>query len=308
MPEPDNANSSLSVPHLCGLLLGALGIAFAPIFVVLANRFGGVGMWDAAFWRVFIGALVMGAFLGLRGKSLLPEKGKATNGWMWLWFPGVLFGADFWVWHWSFDHTTVANSTLLANTSILWVTLFAWWVWKERITKLFVWGALVAFAGMALLVLSSANREPPANGSPVFGDGLALATAFFYGSYQLSIKRYRREHSAPVLLFWASLIAAIVLFPVALLQSDPFLSKNAAGWWMLIGVGVVSHACGQGLIAWSLGSLPSSLAAVLLLTQPVLTAFLGVALLGQKLVPWQIGGAALVVTGLFFAVRGQIRR
>ncbi|NNE90089.1 MAG: DMT family transporter, partial [Verrucomicrobiales bacterium] len=262
---------------------------------------------------VFIGALAMGVVLSVTGgfrnftkTHAEPKPGGLPLGW--LWFPGIIFAGDFWAWHWSFEHTSVANSTLLANTAILWVTLFAWLVWKEKITSRFVFGALIAFGGMVLLVISSSGREPPRAGNPVFGDFLALLTAVFYASYQLSMKRYRRERPAPQLMFCASAVAALVLLPLALIHKDAFLPSSPAGWWPLIGLGVVSHACGQGLIAWSLGGLPSSLASVILLVQPVATAFLGKWILGQKLVPWQIAGACLVLLGLFFAIRGNTRR
>jgi len=62
------------------------------------------------------------------------------------------------------------------------------------------------------------------------------------------------------------------------------------------------------LIAYGLGGLPASLASVSLLVQPVATAFLGVWLLAQPLVPIQMLGAVIVVTGLFFAIRGQMVR
>ncbi|MEX2578634.1 MAG: DMT family transporter [Verrucomicrobiales bacterium] len=299
----------VSIRHLLGLFAGALCIAFAPIFAVMsATGDGAVGMWDAAFWRVFIGAGALGLLFGMKRQRLLPVRGDFRDGHVWLWLPGLVFAGDFWAWHWSFEHTSVANSTLLANTAILWVTLFAWLVWKERITRLFTVGAVLAFAGMAILMLSSTRREPPTAGNPVFGDFLALLTAGFYAAYQLSMKRCRRSHSAPVLMFWASAVAAAVLLPLALVHEDPFFPTAAAKWLPLIGLGVLSHACGQGLIAYGLGGVPASLASVSLLVQPVATAFLGVWILGQPLVPWQGVGAVVVVMGLFVAVRGNLRK
>lgn len=298
--------TQISLPHLGGVIGGAACIAFAPIFAVLSMRGeNGVGSWDAAFWRVLIGAIALAILFGVQRKRIIPRKSDFEFGHGWIWLPGIAFGFDFWAWHWSFEHTTVANSTLLANTSILWVTLFAWAVWKERITTRFVAGALAAFVGMAVLMLSSGSRITPNDGNPVFGDILALITAVFYATYQLSIKRYRREHSAPVLMFWASVVASLVLLPVALSHPDRFLPYDFAGWLPLIGLGVISHACGQGLIAWSLGGLPSSLTAVTLLIQPVLTAVLGILILGQILIPLQIVGAVIVVIGLFLAIRGR---
>lgn len=301
------SHTHVSPRHLVAVIAGALCIAFAPIFAVLSRQGdGAVGMWDSAFWRVFLGAIALGILFGIQRNRLIPKREEFQGGYMWLWLPGIVFAGDFWAWHWSFEHTSVANSTLLANTAILWVTLFAWLVWKEKITKLFAAGAGVAFAGMGILMLSSTTREPPTAGNPIFGDFLALLTAGFYASYQLSMKRFRRDHSAPRLMFWASAVAALVLLPLAWFHSDPFWPGSASVWGALIGLGVLSHACGQGLIAYGLGGVPASLASVTLLVQPVATAILGIWILGQPLVPSQMVGAAIVVIGLFFAIRGRV--
>lgn len=309
MRSGDQPAPSISLRHYLGVIAGALCIAFAPIFAVMsATGDGSVGMWDAAFWRVFFGAAALGLLFGLRRKRIFPNREDFSESHAWIWLPGLVFALDFWAWHWSFEHTSVANSTLLANTAILWVTLFAWLVWKERITRMFILGAIAAFVGMAILMMSSTRRVPPTDGSPFFGDLMALLTAVFYASYQLLMKRHRRNHSAPVLMFWASAVASIFLLPLALIHGDPFLPADGLKWLPLIGLGVVSHACGQGLIAYGIGGVPASLASVTLLIQPVATAILGVWILGQPLVPWQVAGAVVVVSGLFFAIRGQMRR
>lgn len=310
MTERKPSPPAISPRHLLGLVVGALCIAFAPIFAVQGVRYGGVGMWDSAFWRVFLGAVALALLLMLQGERLVGPEGIPTGedrlrGWLWI--PGIIFAGDFWAWHWSFEHTSVANSTLLANVAILIVTVFAWLVWKERLSRSFVGGAAVAFAGAALLMLSSAKRQSPTGGNPVFGDLLALLTACFYASYQLTMKRYRRVRSAPVLMFWASAVAALCLLPLAWWHEDPFWPANGwKGWWPLIGLGVLSHACGQGLISYGLGGVSASLASVVLLVQPVATAVLGVVLLGQPLVLWQTVGGIAVVAGLFVAIRGQV--
>ncbi len=288
--------------HFLSLVIGALCIAFAPIFVVLAGRIGGVGMMDAAFWRVAIGAVVLAFVVLPRGQAFPAGTRLGT----WIWLPGVLFAADFAVWHASFAHTSVANSTLLANVSIVLVTLFAWWIWKEKIAPMFIVGAGIAGLGVVLLIFSSSTRgEVVPGGNPVLGDALGIATAFFYASYLLSTKAFRRVHSAPRLMFWSSSLAAAILLPIALWHGDPFWPSHQAGWWPLIAVGVISHAGGQGLIAYSLAGLPATLAAITLLLQPVATALLGWMILGQGMVPWQMAGGTAVLIGLGIAVRFQ---
>lgn len=298
--------NSVSLPHLAAVVAGALLIAFAPILAVLSTRgVDGVGTWDAAFWRVALGTCALSALFAVQRRSIVPRKSDFKGGHAWLWLPGLAFAGDFWSWHWSFENTSVANASLLCNTATILVALYAWLVWKEKLTGLFVAGAFLALAGMALLVLSSVGREPPADGNPLFGDGLALLTAVFYAVYQLSMKRYRSEHSAPVLLFWASLVASLILLPLALVHEAPFFPGSARMWLPLLGLGFVSHFCGQGLISWGVVGVPASLGSVLLLVQPVATALLGVPILGQELVPWQVVGAAACVAGLFLAVKGK---
>lgn len=297
---------SVSPRHLAAVIGGALLIAFAPIFAILSTRGeNGVGMWDAAFWRVFLGGAAMALLFLVQRRRILPTRRDFAVGHAWLWLPGLAFALDFWAWHWSFEHTSVANATLLTNSAILLVALYARLVWKEHLTRQFLVGSLIAAAGMAMLVYSSARREPPAGGSPVFGDFLALLTAVFYATYQLSMKVFRREHSATVLMFWSSAIAAALLFPLALVHEDPILPGSAVMWLPLLGLGVISHFGGQGLIAYGIAGVPASLASVTLLVQPVATAFLGVWILGQHLVPWQMIGAGVVVVGLFLAIRGR---
>ena len=291
-------------------MIGALCIAFAPIFAVLAVRWGDIGAWDSAFWRVCLGAIALGLLLAIQRASFFGKQGLASDRGRflgWLWVPGIAFAFDFGAWHWSFEHTSVANSTLIANSAILIVTLFAWLVWKEKLSRRFVAGGSIAVGGVCLLMLSSASRVPPTDGNPVVGDLLALLTACFYATYQLTMKHYRQWRSAPVLLFWASAIAAVCLFPVAWFHPGRFWPDNGwIGWAPLLGLGVLSHACGQGLIAYALGGVPASLATVMLLVQPLTTAILGAVILGQPLVFWQVVGGFAMMVGLFLAIRGQV--
>jgi drug/metabolite transporter (DMT)-like permease len=300
---------AVSARHLAAVIAGALLIAFAPIFAILSTRGeNGVGMWDAAFWRVFLGAAALGLMSFFQRRRIIPTRRDFACGHTWLWLPGLAFALDFGAWHWSFEHTSVANATLLTNSAILFVALYARLVWKDELTRRFVIGSLLAAAGMAMLVYSSTRRESPVGGNPVFGDFLALLTAVFYAVYQLSMKQFRREHSASLLMFWSSAIAAALLFPLALVHKAPLFPGSAVMWLPLIGLGVISHFGGQGLIAYGIAGVPASLASVTLLVQPVATAFLGVWILGQVLVPMQMAGAAVIVVGLFLAIRGRRSR
>ncbi len=283
---------------ILALLAGAVGIAFAPIFVRWCIA-AGVGPTASAFWRLVLAAPLL-ALLARRRASKNGGPRSPLN--LRLILPGVFFAADLGVWHWSIHYTTVANATLLANFAPVFVTLFGWLLWRRRITKVFTIGMILALVGAVLLVGESATF----GGKRTDGDLLGLLTAVFYGSYILSIAR-ARETGVPVarLMAWTSAVAAIALLPIALLSPEPFWPPDAHAWAMVAGLALVAQIVGQGLVAYALAHLPASFSSVTLLLQPACVALLGWLLLGEALGPWQAAGGAVILFGILLARRGS---
>jgi len=100
-------------------------------------------------------------------------------------------------------------------------------------------------------------------------------------------------------------VTAVFLFPAALASGEQMLPASAFGWWMLVGLALVSHAAGQGLIAYALAHLPAAFSSVSLLFQPVMAALFAWALLAEGLVPLQILGGLVVLVGIYLARRGS---
>ena len=158
-------------------------------------------------------------------------------------------------WHWSIQYTSVANSTLLANLASIFVTLAAWVLWKQRPSGLFLPGLAPALLGVGLLVRASLGFSPTA----LLGDGLGVVTAMFYAWYLLSVKGLRDRGAATLqLMAVTTTITAVILLPVALASGEPLLPQSATGWLKLLGLAWISHAAGQGLIAYALAHLPAA--------------------------------------------------
>jgi drug/metabolite transporter (DMT)-like permease len=83
------------------------------------------------------------------------------------------------------------------------------------------------------------------------------------------------------------------------------LPQTLYGWAVLLGLAWISHAGGQGLIAYALAHLPATFSSVGLLLQPVIAAFFAWILLGEPLVPLQIAGGIVVLAGIYLARRGS---
>jgi len=287
-----------STPALTALFTGAVFIALTPIWV----RVSEVGPTASAFWRVFLAVPLLWAlfFFNSQGRKSL-DKSQFLP----MLLAGVAFAGDLAFWHWSIRYTSVANSTLLANLASIFVTLAAWLLWKRRPSGLFLAGLAAALLGTGILVrasLGSSGTSPTA----LLGDGLGVVTAMFYAWYLLSVKGLRERGAATLqLMAVTTTITAVILLPVALASGEPMLPQTAAGWMKLLGLAWISHAAGQGLIAYALAQLPAAFSAVGLLLQPVIAAGFAWLLLSEPLSVLQCTGGVVVLSGIYLAHRGR---
>jgi len=282
-------------PALGALLLGATCIALSPIFV----RVSEAGPTATAFWRVALAVPVLWLLYFLKSKA---RSQRYSGKWPLLLAAGFAFAGDLGFWHTSIKLTSVANSTLLANLASIFVTLAAWMFLKQKPTRLFLTGLAAALVGVGLLVHTSLAFSS----TGLLGDALGVVTAMFYAGYILAVKGLRdRGETTLHLMAVTSTITALLLFPVALASGEPMLPLSAFGWWVLIGLALISHAAGQGLIAYALAHLPAAFSSVSLLFQPVMAALFAWLLLYEGLVPLQIAGGIVVLFGIYLARRGS---
>jgi drug/metabolite transporter (DMT)-like permease len=73
---------------------------------------------------------------------------------------------------------------------------------------------------------------------------------------------------------------------------------------ILLGLAWITHAGGQGLIAYALAHLPAAFSSVGLLFQPVMAAAFAWVLLGEPVALLQIAGGVVVLAGIYLASRG----
>jgi drug/metabolite transporter (DMT)-like permease len=271
---------------LFALFAGAIFIAMSPIFVRVAE----VGPTASAFWRVALAMPFLWLLLAFNRKG---QKTLDKTQFIPLLVAGMAFAGDLAFWHWSIQYTSVANSTLLANLASIFVTLAAWLLWKQRPSALFVAGLALALAGVALLVRASWAGSSTTSPTALLGDGFGVVTAMFYAWYLLSVKGIRERGVGTLYLMAVTTsITALILFPIALASGEPLLPPTTASWLKLLGLALVSHVAGQGLIAYALAQLPAAFSSVGLLLQPVLGAL-------------QIAGGLVVLAGIYLARRGS---
>lgn len=276
------------------LLSGALCIAFAPIWVRLSE----LAPTATAFYRMFLSLPLFLLWIRIEGRNasqetrLLPRPQRT-----WLLLSGIFFAGDLAVWHWSITYTSVANATLLANFTPIFVTAAAWFFLGERITLQFIAGLGLALFGAGLLVHAGSGL----GGNNLLGDVLALTAAVLYAGYLISLKEVRRRLSTAVLMGTSSLISCLALLAITLISGENLMPASFKGWLILLALAGVSQVGGQGLIAFGLAYLPASFSSVSLLLQPVAAAGLAWLILGEAMRPLQGLGGVIVITGILLA-------
>jgi drug/metabolite transporter (DMT)-like permease len=289
---PAAARPSVPAGAFLCLLAGGCAIAFAPILVRLSET----GPVASAFWRTALAAPLLWIWAA-KGERVEPAVRFQPLLWA-----GIFFACDLGVWHWSIIWTSVANSTLLANLAPIFVTLAGWLFWKQKVTRVFLVGMIVAMTGMFVLV----GPNFGVGGTRLMGDALGALTGMFYAGYMLAVKSARDAGASTArLMAWSTTITAIALFPVAVLSPQAFLPHALGGWWVLVALALVTQIAGQGLIAYAFAHLPASLSSVSLLIQPVMAAIFAWILFGEAVGPIQFIGGAVVLAGIWIARRGS---
>ena len=210
---------------------------------------------------------------------------------------GVFFAADLAALHAAINLTTAANAILFLNAQPIYVCVGAWLLFGERFGVRFVTAAALAVLGAAVLTWTSVDL----GAGHALGDALGVVAGVCYAGYLLAASRLRSEYSSLAINVATCLVGAPLLLAAALASGQSIAPPTVDDWLLMIGLGVVAHACGQGLIVWGLAHLPAAFASVSLLVAPVSAALLAWLALAEPLGAVQIAGMALVLVGVQLA-------
>jgi len=279
------------------LLAGAIGIAFAPIFVRLSE----VGPSATAFYRLFLALPILWLWMTVEGRSPDAKRPVTARGRWQLIVAGLFFAVDLALWHWSIKFTSVANATLFANSAPIFVTLGASVLFGERIRPSFIGALAIALTGAVLVVGVSLRLTA----EHALGDALAVGAAVFYGSYMLCVKHLRRTFSTATIMAWSGVSASPALLLAAFASGENLLPMHAAGWLTLFALALISQVGGQSLIAYAFAHLPASFSSLSLLLQPAVAALLAWMILGEGLSLLQALGGVVILCGITAASRAS---
>jgi drug/metabolite transporter (DMT)-like permease len=195
----------------------------------------------------------------------------------------------------AFRHSSVAIGTLLLYLAPALVTLGAAMWLNDPLTKVKTLALALSFAGLLLIV--EVWRSDGLQVS-LAGIGFGLASAVTYGSYSLVGKPLTARYAPGTLLVWTLPVGAVGLLAVKLAVSPGVWPSATASLGIAAWCGLMLSLLPVGLYTIGLSRIPASEASIIATIEPVLATGLAYTLLGERLGPAQLVGAASVIAGV----------
>ena len=287
-PNSAAARGGVLAPF-AALVVGAVAMGASPIFVRLAD----VGPFTSAFWRVALALPLLYAWMRLTEGSGAPAARFAKPAIL----SGLAFAGDLFFWHLSIVTTSVANATFFATCAPIWVVLFGWLLFRERVKANVLAGLALCLAGGAALLAQSFQLKP----AGAIGDIFGIVTGVFFGLYFLAVQAARKTTSAARLTFEATVVTAAILFVVALVAERSMLPHTLRGLAALLAMAWISHTGGQGLLSIALGRLPAAFSSLVIFLEAIAAAGFGWLILGERVSEIQALGGLAILAGIWVA-------
>ena len=219
---------------------------------------------------------------------------------------GFFLALHFATWISSLEYTSVASSTALVTTNLLWIGIASFVLFGERPRWLMIVGMVVSISGSVLIFWSDSNAGSPGS-NPLLGNFLALAGSWCFSAYLLIGRRLRADMPLSAYIWLAYGTAALFLLLACQGAGVSLAGYSAPAYLVALGMALGPQLVGHTAYNWSLKHVSSTFVAVVTLGEPVGSAALAWVFFGESFAPVQGLGFVLLLAGIYLAARGEGR-
>ena len=191
--------------------------------------------------------------------------------------------------------TSASNAALIVGAVPVLTAAADRVLYRNPLTLLRVAGIALSLAGVFLIVRRSSSQFAHALAGNLFMFGACLC----WVAYLFLSRRLQGRAGGLFLTTWQAVIGATCLAPLVLLERARWTIGSPSVWLNLLYLGVACSAVSYFLYLYALSGLGSVVVSSYINLVPVVGAVGGVVLLGERLAPIQLVGAAVVITGVF---------
>lgn len=272
------------------LFLGVLGVSVSAIFVKFSDAPSLITATYRLIWTVAILAPIS-------LKKTLPElkslkKKEVLMGIL----AGILFALHFTLWFESLKHTSIASSTVLVDTDVIFAAIGFCLIMHGTIPKKGIIAIAITICGGIITALAGGTD----GNSSLFGNMLALAAAVLIAGYTL-IGRFMRSRNisttAFTLISYPTCLAALLILDFS--TGTPIVGYGMKEVLIGLGLAVFCNLLGHSIVSWSLKYLTPGYVSAVKLCEPVFATLLGVFFFREIPNVTQIFGAAVIICGVY---------
>ena len=273
------------------IAVGIFGISLSAIFVKYSDAPSAVTAAFRLLWTVlFLTPVVFGKKAVRKElKSVRPGLAGLST------LSGLFLAIHFVFWFESLKHTSVASSTTIVCTEVIWVALGFCLILKGRLSRKAVAAIGVTLAGSVLIAWSDSG-----SGAQLYGDVLALLAAVAVGAYTLIGRVVREEVSTTVYTYLVYTACAGVLVITCLVQGYRLFDYGISAVIVGLLLALFSTILGHSIFSWCLKYFSPAFVSASKLLEPVVAAVLAGFLFGEIPELTQIVGGILILGGVLY--------
>lgn len=276
------------------IIIGVFGISLSSIFVKYSPAPSAV----TAAWRLLWTVILMCPVV-LGKQELRQELATAGHSNILLsCLSGLFLAVHFALWFESLRHTSVASSTTIVCTEVIWVSLGYWLFMKGKISKRAILAIAITLCGSVLIAFSDSS-----SGAHLYGDILALLAAIAVAVYTLIGRVVRKKLSTSVYTYVVYCTCGLSLLILCAAQQDSLFGFGAAPAVVGLLLAIFSTILGHSIFSWCLKYFSPSFVSASKLCEPVVAALLAAILFFEIPKALQVLGGALIIGGVLYYSR-----
>ena len=280
---PDETVTEASAVGLGAMVVVILAFSSSSSIVRLADA----PATAIAFWRMAMAVVLWHSWMAFKGIRITRVQWKRAI------LPGVSFGLNITLFFTAITRTSIAHAEFIGGLTPLLVVPIGAKLFGERIAVKALGWALVAIAGMALVLFNG----PPSNSATIGGDAITFLAVGTWTSYILFTKANRGDMDVTRFMGAISPIALLVIAPIAIGQGD-VLDIPAHGWIYIATLALLTGVLSHGLIVFAQHHLPVATIVILQVAQPALAVGWAFLLVDERVDSWQVLGGVIVIVSL----------
>lgn len=277
------------------IVVGVIGISLSAIFVKYSTAPSAVTAAFRMLWTVILMTPVVLGKKEVRDEFKTTE--KKTLGLCAV--SGLFLAVHFVLWFESLNHTSVASSTTIVCTEVIWVSLgFCLFMKGELSAKALVAIGITVFGSMMIAFADSSS-----GGLHLYGDLLALVAAIASAVYTLIGRVVREKVSTTVYTYTLYIVCASILVLTCSSQGFGLFDYGMSAIIVGLLLAVFSTILGHSIFSWCLKYFSPSFVSASKLCEPVVAAIFAVFLFQEIPILLQLVGSALILGGVFYYSR-----